>query len=239
VCTVIVAMSQWAEAPLVVMANRDERLDRPAAPATWRPHRDAQVFTPIDLQAGGTWIGVSESGLVAALTNRYGTDPDPARESRGGLVLDALSQGDMTGVARWISTELDPRRTNAFHLVVSDGKQGALVWSDGSRLFGEELTSGFHVLSERSYGARPSEREERIWADISALNEERPPSVEIVQGFLGQHDDDPARATCVHLDELGYGTRSWSYIQKRRRPAEFHWYEGTGPPCKTAAERIL
>ena len=238
-CTVIIAIGQWAETPLAVMANRDERLERPAAPASWRTHAGVNVFTPVDLEAGGTWIGISETGLVAALTNRYGSEPDPDRDSRGSLVLDALAQEDMTAVARWMSSEVDPTRTNAFHLVVSDGKQGALAWSDGRRLFGEELSSGFHVVSERSYGARPSEREERIWAEISELNQGRVPDVAAVQRFLAQHDADPARATCVHLNELGYGTRSWSYIQKRREPSDFHWYEGQGAPCTTEAVRIL
>jgi hypothetical protein len=145
----------------------------------------------------------------------------------------------MAAVAHWMSNEVDPARTNAFHLVVSDGTQGALVWSDGQRLFGEELSRGFHVLSERSYGARPSEREERIWNEVGTLNQGSAPDVATVQAFLSQHDSDPARATCVHLDELGYGTRSWSYIQKRPGSGDFHWYEAEGAPCRTAAERVL
>ena len=238
-CTVIVAMGHWADAPLVIMANRDERLARPAGPAEWRTHRGVRVFAPVDLEAGGTWIGVSETGLAAAITNRYGSEPDPSRGSRGALVLDAIAHEGMSAVAHWLSTELQPGATNAFHLVVSDGHQGALVWSDGGRLYGEELSRGFHVLSERSYSARPSEREERIWADVAAVNGDEPPAVEHVQSFLAQHDPDPARATCVHLEQLAYGTRSWSYIRKRRSPATFEWHEALGPPCSTPAERVL
>jgi uncharacterized protein with NRDE domain len=238
-CTLILAIGQWADAPLVVMANRDERLGRPAGPASWRTHGGVNVFAPVDLEAGGTWIGVSDTGLLAAITNRYGSDPDPERASRGTLVLDALAQGDMTSVAHWMSNEVDPTHTNAFHLVVSDGKQGALVWSDGHRLFGEELGRGFHVLSERSYGARPSEREERIWAEIPGLNQDHAPAVATVQEILAQHDADPARATCVHLEELGYGTRSWSYIRRRRELSGFHWHEGQGAPCTTEGQRVL
>lgn len=238
-CTVILAIGHWAEAPLTVMANRDERLARPAGPASWRTHAGVKVFAPVDLEEGGTWLAVSETGLVAAITNRYGSEPDPDRQSRGSLVLDAVAREDMNAVAQWMSTEVDPARTNPFHLVVSDGTQGAVVWSDGQRLYGEELSRGFHVFSERSYGARPSEREERIWAEIATLNQKNAPDVGTVQRFLAHHDADPARATCVHLPELGYGTRSWSYIQKRRRPPGFQWYGAPGSPCTTEAERIL
>jgi uncharacterized protein with NRDE domain len=234
----IVAIGQWEEAPLVVMANRDERLSRPSGPPIWRAHRETAVFAPVDEEAGGTWIGLSEGGLLAAITNRFGAPSDPERESRGSLVLDALAQGDMFGVWRWINTSLDPARTNPFHLLISDGHSGALVWSDGSRLFREELERGFHIVSERSFSSAPSPREDRIWAELATIRGEKPPDTAQVQRLLAHHDEDPARATCVHLEKLGYGTRSWSHIQLAGDPPRFTWREASGPPCTTDAHPV-
>src|SRR5439155_1765511 len=77
--------------PLVVAANRDEYLARPAAPPTLLRETPPRAFGGRDLTAGGTWLGVSEVGLVAGMLNRRSTvPPDPACRSRGQLCLDLL-----------------------------------------------------------------------------------------------------------------------------------------------------
>ncbi len=67
-CLIVLA---WKAAPgirLAVAANRDEFFARPAAPAAW--WTDAPwVFGGRDLEAGGTWLGVTRTGRFAALTN--------------------------------------------------------------------------------------------------------------------------------------------------------------------------
>jgi uncharacterized protein with NRDE domain len=55
--------------------NRDDLADRPeAAPAEWPSAKPAFV-APKDLQAGGTWIGVNDHGVIACLLNRYDAAP--------------------------------------------------------------------------------------------------------------------------------------------------------------------
>jgi len=72
--------------PLVLAANRDEFFSRPASPAHW--WTDApNLLAGRDLEAGGTWMGLSRNGRFAALTNYR----DPSRHvsgapSRGALV---------------------------------------------------------------------------------------------------------------------------------------------------------
>ena len=80
-----------AGAPLVVAANRDEYLDRPAEGPALRQLASGRVLASRDARAGGTWLGLSETGLFAALTNRPCPEPDPQRRSRGLLVHDALA----------------------------------------------------------------------------------------------------------------------------------------------------
>jgi uncharacterized protein with NRDE domain len=75
--------------PLVVAANRDEFHGRPTAAAEWWPQG---ILAGRDLQAGGTWLGVSRDGRFGALTNfRDPQDNDPSRTSRGELVVEALT----------------------------------------------------------------------------------------------------------------------------------------------------
>ena len=57
-CLIVLAWQVHADYPLVVAANRDEFFARPAAPAGfWADHPD--VLAGRDLQAGGSWLGVT------------------------------------------------------------------------------------------------------------------------------------------------------------------------------------
>lgn len=90
-CTVVVAAQVFAEHPLVVIANRDEDLDRASSPphlwtasTTASEHGSGGPFVaPRDDVAGGTWLGVNRAGVFVGITNRYLGPKDPARVSRG------------------------------------------------------------------------------------------------------------------------------------------------------------
>jgi uncharacterized protein with NRDE domain len=107
-------------APLLLIANRDEYYARPTAPLHWWDN--APILAGRDLQAGGTWLGVSQSGRMAALTNHR--DPANVRAeapSRGELV-SAFLQGQIN--ATDYLTELASRceHYNPFNLLVFDGR---------------------------------------------------------------------------------------------------------------------
>src|SRR5476649_2305175 len=88
-CLILVAWQQHPDFPLVVAANRDEFHARPAAPAAfWQDH--PAILAGRDLQAKGTWLGVSRSGRFASVTNYRGAHDPKAAESRGALVTRFL-----------------------------------------------------------------------------------------------------------------------------------------------------
>ena len=83
-CTLLLAWGVDPARPLLVAANRDELYARPTAPAQF--WADApQVLAGRDLEAGGTWLGVTRGGRFAALTNvrEPGVRPSPNARSRG------------------------------------------------------------------------------------------------------------------------------------------------------------
>lgn len=114
----------WApqsDAPLLLLANRDEAYARAAAPLHWWP--DGKLLAGQDLQAGGTWLGVDRKGRLAALTNyRQGKPEAGNKPSRGHLVADFL-QG--TQDAASYLAALAPKATayNPFNLLVYDGER--------------------------------------------------------------------------------------------------------------------
>ena len=67
-CLIVLAWRVRPSLPLLVAANRDEFHARAAAPAAFWSDRP-QILAGRDLQARGTWMGVSRSGRFAAVTN--------------------------------------------------------------------------------------------------------------------------------------------------------------------------
>ena len=149
-CTLVAFIHVWPGSPLVVAANRDERLDRAASgPTRWAGER---FFAPRDEVAGGTWLGLQDSGLFVGVTNRAGSPRDATRASRGQLVVDALRLGSARKVHEGFSMTLDAHRYNPFHLLYADPDAAFVTWFDGSALHQEELRSGLTVVTERSLG---------------------------------------------------------------------------------------
>ena len=89
-CVLALAIRSHPDWPLVLAGNRDELHARPAAPlARWA--EAPGVLGGRDLEGGGTWLGVSEHGRLAVVTNLRGFGPpDPAAPSRGLLARDFL-----------------------------------------------------------------------------------------------------------------------------------------------------
>ena len=72
-CTVVILRRPTHEWPLILGANRDEMLIRPwKPPARHWPDRP-DVMAGLDELAGGTWMGLNDTGVVACILNRHGT----------------------------------------------------------------------------------------------------------------------------------------------------------------------
>lgn len=90
-CLIFVSLGSHPDYKLIVAANRDEFYQRKTAPAGyWQDHPD--ILAGRDLEAQGTWLGVTRSGRVSLLTNyRDPKNINPAAPSRGMLVSDYLA----------------------------------------------------------------------------------------------------------------------------------------------------
>ena len=172
-CTLIVLHRCMPDRPLVVAANRDEFLDRPAEEPALRSSRTGSIVAPLDLEAGGTWVGVSARGVFAGLTNLRQTSltersssenrslglasvslekalalrdrrVKPELRSRGEVVMKALEAKSASDAIRTLS-ELERGTYNPFQLLVADGHEAwLLVYRESGRAV--PLEPGPHVV---------------------------------------------------------------------------------------------
>ncbi|HTV87859.1 MAG TPA: NRDE family protein [Stellaceae bacterium] len=121
-CTLVMLRRPDHAWPLVVGANRDEMIDRPAEPPARHWPDRPEVVAGRDLLAGGSWLGRNDWGVVAAVLNRHGSlGPAAGLRSRGELVLEALDHADAVEAATALA-HLDPAAYRSFNLIVADNR---------------------------------------------------------------------------------------------------------------------
>ncbi|MEM7691457.1 MAG: NRDE family protein [Pseudomonadota bacterium] len=150
-CLIIFAWQQRPDASLLLAANRDEFHARPSAElAFWKD--DSNVLAGRDLEAHGTWLGVSRSGRFAAVTN--------VRDPNGARAKSVRSRGDLPGnFLRGVATPMEylmqiaevAMEYQGFNLLVGDGKTLAYINKDEDEISQpRELTPGVYGVSNAS-----------------------------------------------------------------------------------------
>lgn len=217
-CTLVLLRRPDHDWPLLAAANRDEMAGRPSRPPArhWPDRPD--VIAGLDELAGGSWLGLNDHGVMAAMLNRAGTlGPAAGKRSRGELVLDALDHADAVDAAQALA-ELDGRGWRPFNLVVADNRDAFWIKGDGgARVTVAAIAAGLHMLSAldlddpaspriaayapRFAAARPPDPEAGDWREWTELMADG--------GTAG--DGEEAAAMCF-LRPSGFGTVSSSLI---------------------------
>ena len=132
-CLVLFAWRRHEKFPLVLIANRDEYYARPTREAHW--WEEHPVFGGRDLEAGGSWLGISREGRFAAVTNvREPGGMKAGKISRGALTHDFLV-GDIPAETYLATLMPNDRDYAGFNLLLGD-------------------TSGLWFCSNRDHGIR-------------------------------------------------------------------------------------
>jgi uncharacterized protein with NRDE domain len=141
-CLIFIALKSHSKYKLIVAANRDEFYDRPtAAAAFWKDH--PEILGGRDLQASGTWLGMTKSGRICMVTNfRDLRNIIPNAPTRGKLVSDFLLEKS-SGEEYLKKLEPRAKKYNGFSLIagtvdslyyLSNYKEGVILLNSG--LFG-------------------------------------------------------------------------------------------------------
>jgi hypothetical protein len=236
-CTLLVGVDRPRPGMLLLGANRDEALNRPAL----SPHvlvREPKIVAGRDSLAGGTWLGVQEGRLAVALLNRvaperegvlggpWPTGGEPDR-SRGLLCLDALRMDNAAQALTWVGDEVLTCRYAPFTLFVADAEGAHCAYWDGHTMRGETLRSGWHAITHVD---ADDVFDPRTDLALTLLRQAPPRTVDDLVPVLQSHEG--GRAICLHAD--GHGTVSSSLVQLSwtdSSPARL--LHAAGRPCVT------
>jgi hypothetical protein len=231
----------------LVAANRDELATRPSrAPGPHWPDRPG-VIAGLDLQSGGSWLGVNGQGVIAAVLNREGTlGPSPGMRTRGELVLEALDHAEASAAAGALA-DLEPSAYRPFNLVVADPRRAYWIRHDGEgAIHVHPIPSGLHMLCARELDdpSDPRIAAQRMRFVAAPVPDPEGARWDAWQRLLGAGapTDYPPEASMVVIREDGFGTRSAALIAIPAYPgygAAVHWRHAEGRPDQAPFVPIL
>lgn len=222
--------------PLLMAANRDERAGRAAEPPGRHWDDRPEVVGGLDLEATGSWLGLNDHGVAAAILNRHGTlGAMVGKRSRGELVLDALDHADAAAASEALA-EIEPSAYRPFNLIIADNRDAFWIkHADDGAIASYPLGTGISMITSgdlndphsariRCYrplfiNASVPDPDKDNWSDWQLL-------LSSTVSETGLAND----AMCIATDS-DYGTRSSSLIGL---PAAFtnlpKWQFAAGPP---------
>jgi len=252
-CTVVVLRRPNHPWPVLIAANRDEMADRPWLPpgCHWTDRQD--VVAGLDVLAGGTWLGVNEHGVVAAVLNRINSlGPAPGLRSRGELPLEALDHADAEDAAEALS-DLDPAAYRPFNMVVADAMNAYWIrprmgdnGSGDDAIDVSPIPVGLSMITAYDLNDVASPRMRRYLPRFETAAEPQPESddwddwISLLADRQHDADSGPGGAMTVVTD-TGFGTVSSSLLAlPAQTPADVRarWLFAAGRPGETAFSPI-
>ncbi len=210
-CVVAIALNVDPRRPVLLIGNRDEFHARPsAAIARWGKagEADHHVIGGRDLESGGSWLGVSERGRLAVVTNiRSSSPPDPGKASRGALVADFLrGSGEFS---RLEMQRLDA--FNPFHLLTLEHRGRAVHFTNSPDHSAHDIGDGILALSNGGRQARWP-RKDRLAAELQAWTRQNSDDLRDLLSILRSEEGGDEGSLPNFLSGQAYGTRCSTII---------------------------
>ena len=146
-CLVVVALDARDDLQLVLAGNRDEFHARPTAPLAWREVGGVRLLAGQDLEAGGTWLGVSPGGRFATVTNYREGRPEPVGGPSRGELVPAWLGSTLNAQNFAARLQESAQRYAPYNLLFGDARAGELYYFSNRGPAPSALDGGIHALS--------------------------------------------------------------------------------------------
>jgi hypothetical protein len=222
--------------PVLVAANREERFDRPTLPPKIQSGTP-RVVCGIDRKAGGTWLGVNQHGLVAAVTNRSKTPVPSDPRSRGLLCRELLNLGSAKQAAQHAAEELSSGSYAGANYLCADADSAAVVYG-GDRIEVVELQPGLHLLTNGDLNDPKDQRQEFLLRMLTLHTLDSAVTFLAVSSRAFSRKPDVAGRRGVVLAGGEYGTVSSTLLSLSEKIQHCIYQYAPGPPSDHAYDDL-
>ena len=233
-CLLAILYKLVPEAPILVAANREENYDRPSLPPSIQSGKP-RVLCGADQEAGGTWLGVNQHGMVVAASNRAKIMPTFAPRSRGLLCRDLLRCSSARKAADLAMKELKTLKYEGVNFVIADPQSGWVVHGgDQQELL--ELSEGLSIIANNDVNDPRDERVKMCRRLLTLQTLDSPVKfLAVASKVFARTPSPPGRPSMVYRSD-NWGTVSSTLIALGKKPRDAIYQFASGPPDATKYE---
>ena len=214
-CTLFIHRSKNSDWPILIANNRDEYLARTFKPPGY--HWNNSIFAGKDILEGGSWLGLNEYGLCAAILNRASDNLNNKNlESRGKIIIDILKKHDARNALKYIKSNFK-KNTRFFNLFISDYKNAFWIKYDQNEFKSFVVPYGFSIIDNYDLNDNKSPKQ-KLYRDIFLKKKLPNPSINYFKSwqellFLEEKDNNSSLSSVFVKDKNNnYGTVCSSII---------------------------
>jgi uncharacterized protein with NRDE domain len=229
-CILAIQYKSARDAPILVAENREELFERPTQAPRIQSGRP-RVICGIDRKSGGTWLGVNQHGLFAAVANRPRSEVPPEPRSRGLLCRELLNFDNAVKAAEHAAKELATNRYAGANYIVADSRRGAVVYG-GESIEIVELTPGLHLISGGRLNDPMDERLEFVRRLLTLQRLDSAVAFLAVASRTFSRKPDEAGRRGIVMTGGEHGTVSSTLLSLSRKSHNAVYHYAPGPPSE-------
>ncbi|MBN00526.1 MAG: hypothetical protein CMJ77_15525 [Planctomycetaceae bacterium] len=227
-CLLAIQYQLVPDAPILVAANREEFYERPSQPPSIQSGKP-RVLCGIDAQAGGTWLGVNQHGLVIGVCNRRKMSSSYPSRSRGVLCRELLKSNSAVHARDVAMEELSSGRYDGANFVCVDAESGWVVHG-GNEIDTVEMHEGLNIISNRDLNDPRDERVEMARRLLTLHTLDSPVKFLAVASKVFARPPSPPGRPSIVIREKDRGTVSSTLISLGKKPRDaIYQFSGSAP----------
>ncbi len=235
-CMMAILYKTAKNAPVLVAANREESVNRPTQ-APKIQSGTPRVVCGIDRKAGGTWFGVNQHGLVAAVTNRRKTIVPSEPRSRGLLCRELLEMPNAKEAAEHAASELATGAYAGANYICVDAQYAAVVYG-GNHIEVVQLTPGLHLITNGNLNDPHDHRQEFVHRMLTLHTLDSAVTFLAVTSRAFSRKPDVAGRRSVIITGGEYGTVSSTLLSLPEKLQQSVYQYAPGPPSECSYDDL-
>ncbi|MDR0870261.1 MAG: NRDE family protein [Planctomycetaceae bacterium] len=224
------------DSPLLIAANREERISRPTQVPRIQSGRP-RVVCGIDKTSGGTWAGVNQHGLFVAVVNCFKRNLPEEPRSRGTLCRELLASRNAEEALEKAYSELLTGMYSGGNFLCVDRFSGGVAYG-GNTVEVEKLRPGLHILSANRLNDYNDHRQEFARRLLTLQRVDSAVTFFAVAGRTFSRKPDTTGKHGIEISEPDYGTVSSMLLSLTDKSQRSIMQYAAGPPSEKNYEDI-